>query len=273
MEYIQYQLVVESKLREILIAFLGEMPFDTLEETENGLNAYLPAALYEEAIDQKIQELTHQFRFKWQKKHIPAQNWNALWESNFQPIQIGHFCGIRASFHPPFSKVKHEIIINPKMAFGTGHHETTFMMIQMMQPLNFKNAKVLDFGCGTGILSILASFMEAIMIDAVDIEEASYENTIENVQVNNAHNIHAYQGTLDAIIDSRYDFILANINRNVILKSLSTLYDKLDMRGCLLISGILKTDENVVTQQAKSIGFTLDEVIRKGEWVCLKFYR
>jgi len=193
-----------------------------------------------------------------------------LWESNFQPIQIHDFCAIRADFHPANTSVKHEIVIHPKMAFGTGHHETTFMMMSTMETIPFANKKVLDYGCGTGILAILAAKLEADTVQAIDIDPLSYENTLENIEKNQSEGIHTMLGELEKMSDSDFDIILANINRNVIIANLPTLFSKLRPDGLLLISGILQTDETLVTSHIKNAGFLVLDTLNKGEWLCIK---
>lgn len=273
MDYYQFQFTTSAEKAEIIMALLSQYPFDTFEETATGLNAYIPAEHFSNELGETVYLLAHGYEARLIHKRIAYKNWNEEWESNFEPVQVEQFCGVRATFHAPFKNVKYEIIIDPKMAFGTGHHETTWMMMKMMRELRFRNAKVLDYGCGTGILSLLAGKMGATMIDAVDIDVLSYENTIENAQLNNVFSINAIHGDIKAVIDSNYNIILANINRHVILNSLPTLYEKLDPRGTLLISGILQSDKNLLLEHIKKYPFTIDEIIQKGEWLCLKLYK
>lgn len=266
-----YQIHITPDLSEILMAFLESMPFTAFEEHNEGFNAYLEQGADETAVDGQLEELKSRFEFSFQKIIIENENWNAIWEAGFQPVLVENYCGIRANFHPPFENVKHEIIIQPKMAFGTGHHATTFMMMKMMESLDFHQKAVFDYGCGTGILAILASKEEASDIEAVDIESESYENTIENATVNQVDNIKTFHGTLEDVPLKKYDIILANINRNVILDSLGALYSRLKPNGLLLVSGILHGDESLVIKTAENAGFDYDEGIRKGDWSCLKF--
>lgn len=272
MNYWEYSFQLEEDKRDILLAFLSEWPFDSFLETENGLNAYVPDTDRKEVPDTDVYELATRFGAKLSIQEVPDANWNEAWESNFQPIVLDTFCAVRADFHPPQSGVKYEIVINPKMAFGTGHHDTTWMMMDAMRHHQFDRKKVLDYGCGTGILAILAAKMGATMIDAVDIELPAYENALENVQINNAFNVQVFHGKLDVILDNRFDFILANINRNVILDSLPTLRNKLNKGGILLISGILQQDEAIVLEAARKAGFTVDEKYYRNEWCCFQLF-
>ena len=273
-DYLQYQFSVEPEQRDILLAFLSRLPFESFEETDEGLMAYAPVnAVSEETISRDLEALGIAVSFTMSARRIEAHNWNETWEANFQPIRIDDFCSVRAEFHPPAEGVQYEVIIQPRMAFGTGHHETTFMMIGMMSSLNLQGTKVLDYGCGTGILAILAGKMGAIEIDAVDIEEAAVENTITNADNNAVGGIRVIHGTLSAVKGKGYDLILANINRNVILKSLSSLYEKLSPNGVILLSGILITDRAFVIKEAEKEGFSLREQVEKGEWCGLKMHR
>ncbi|TXB62193.1 50S ribosomal protein L11 methyltransferase [Phaeodactylibacter luteus] len=272
MDYYRYVIQSAAPLREVIIAFLGDLPFDTFEETETGLNAYLRKDDDVEAIEGQLSDIAGQLSFSYTRELIPHQNWNKVWESNFEPIQVGGFCGVRASFHPPMADVAHEIVIDPEMAFGTGHHETTFMMMHQMQGLSFEGGRVFDYGCGTGILAILAAMLGAEQVDAVDIERPAYESTLENASRNGVGaTVHAFFGDLGAVPDNQYDIVLANINRNVILNSLRALYERLLPEGVLLASGILLTDKALVVENAESAGFQWLAEERKGDWACLKF--
>lgn len=271
MDYYQYLVTTDASMTEILIAMFSQQPFDTFEETETGFGAYIPAKSHQSEIEEYIQELQRQFNFTYKKNHIPAQNWNAVWESNFQPILVDEFCGIRADFHPPLPRVQHELIINPKLAFGTGHHETTWMMMKMLEGQNLQQKTVFDYGCGTGILAILAAKLGASAIAAVDIEEPAYENTLENITINQVKGITTYCGTLETVPFATYDLILANINRHVILDSFTALYQRLKRNGRLLISGILKTDQALILQSATEHGWQPLRILERGEWISVEF--
>ena len=268
MDYYKFEFQTSPENSEMLLALLSQFPFDSFVENENGIDAFIPFQDYQSGLEGEIDNLNGLFDFSYQKTAIKYKNWNEEWESNFQPILVDDFCGIRADFHEPLTNVQHEIIINPKMAFGTGHHETTWMMIKMMQNLDFSQKNVFDYGCGTGILAILASQLGANKIDAVDIELPSFENTLENSRINNIQNIHAIHGTLENVKDLTYEIVLANINRHVILDSISTLNNMMVESGKLLISGILIEDKELVHQAAENAGFKIQDSIQKNNWIC-----
>lgn len=268
MNYHKYELHTNPETVEMLVAFLSESPFDTFEESPDGLCAYAPVTASEQEIETQLADLQQQFEFTWTKEIIPGQNWNELWESNFQPVIVGDFCAVRADFHDPIPGKKWELVINPKMAFGTGHHETTWQCIAAIEHLPMSGAKVLDYGCGTGILAILASKEGASEVEAVDIETESYLNTVDNCAANGVTNVTARLGTLEAVQGRDFDGILANINRHVILDSLPSLANLLKPNGWLLISGILLADETVVTEAAAAVGIVKKEMNHRGNWLC-----
>ena len=263
---------------EILTVFLGELPFETFEDTETGLKAYIQEKELTEKVEKQVSRLAKKHGFSFTKTFILYQNWNVLWESNFEAIKVDDFVGLRADFHPPTvhrtpdgEGVQFDLVINPKMAFGTGHHETTYMMMQLMREVDFKGKKVLDYGCGTGILAILASKLEAKTIEAVDIEYPAYENTIENCAINNVDNVKAIFGQLHDVESSGFDVILANINRNVILDSLDSLKNRLNTEGgVMLISGFLIEDENVLLEALSKYNFTVKNKLHKRIWLCMR---
>lgn len=273
MPYLQYHFTTAPEWRDILLAFLGEMPFEVFEETEDGLLAYVPAESADEALDAEINELKSRFELSWSKQLLPDQNWNEVWESNFQPVIVDDFCAVRAEFHEPITGVQHELIIQPRMAFGTGHHATTEMMMRQMRHLHFPGAEVLDYGCGTGILAILAARLGASHTDAVDIEDESHANTLHNADLNGTPQIHAFCGTLEAVPHRIYDIILANINRNVLLETMSAMAERLRADGTLLLSGILAQDVPVITESAAAQGLKPVSQLQQGDWVCIALQR
>lgn len=274
MDYYQFAIACSPETTDILIAFMADMPFDTFEESEAGFTAYLSAKADLHAVEAGLSDLQAQFPFSFEKSFVPGQNWNVIWETNFHPVVVGDFCGVRADFHEPFgSAVKHELVINPKMAFGSGHHETTWMCLAALEKLPVAGAKILDYGCGTGILAILASRLGAAELEAVDIENESFLNTEENARVNGANNITACCGTLADVQGRDFDGILANINRNVILDSLPQLAQILRPGGWLLVSGILREDEDIVGNAAAEQGFQKHATQARGNWLCIHFAR
>ena len=272
LDYWKYAIRCTPDTAEVLLAFLAEGPFDTFEEVETGLDAYCPSPTQGEA-EALLAETREQFEFSWEATFMPGQNWNELWESNFHPVEVGEFCAVRADFHPPMPGFRWELVINPKMAFGTGHHETTWQCIAALENLPLTGARVLDFGCGTGILAILASKLGASELEAVDIEEESYRNTLENAAINEVHNLTVRCGTLDQVQGRDFDGILANINRNVILDTLPRLAELTRPGGWLLVSGILEQDGEVVMAAAEAVGFEKKNGTQRGNWLCIKFER
>ncbi len=271
MDYTLYKVICVNEIREILIAFFSEYPFDTFEELEGGLLAYIPTTAETQFVQSSIADLKTQFEFDYDTELIPAQNWNAVWESNFQPIIVDNFCALRADFHPPITSVKHELVIQPKMAFGTGHHATTFQMMQQMQAIDFKHKSVLDYGCGTGVLAILAAKEGAAKVDAIDIDEWAYENTSENASINQARDINILKGDITSVSDQTYDIILANITFNVIFNSLDTLSTMTVNKGLLLASGFFAEDVAALELQAHKNGFKNTKTTHKDKWACVLF--
>ncbi|HEY9178177.1 MAG TPA: 50S ribosomal protein L11 methyltransferase, partial [Flavipsychrobacter sp.] len=248
MNYIQLRFAEpDAEKRAILIALLAEEGFDSFEEEQDALLAYIAKDLYTEDIVSAVGEM---FTGAIETKEIAQQNWNEEWESGFQPVHVAGFCTIRAGFHAPDTTVPYEIIITPKMSFGTGHHATTRLMIQQMKTIDFAGKEVLDFGTGTGVLAILAEKLGAAGVLAIDNDEWSYENTLENVAVNNATGIDVQQGSLELAGDRKFDVILANINRHILLQYMHPMRAALKAGGVLLMSGILDADEQVVRQEA-----------------------
>lgn len=268
MNYYNYKVSCTSEQAEWLVTIVGQQPFDSFEDTETGFNAYIPEKFLTDATDTDMESWKTQFGFSYEKIFVPYKNWNEVWESNFQPIEVENFVRIRADFHPTTAGFDHEIIINPKMAFGTGHHETTYMMMLIMRDLDLTNKSVFDYGCGTGILAILAAMRGSTDLDAVDIELPSYENTLENCEINSTKGVKTYHGILDTVPKRSYDVILANINRNVILPSLPELRERLNQDGDLLISGFIQEDEQLMADAVSKEGFKILRTEKRGNWIC-----
>jgi ribosomal protein L11 methyltransferase len=239
MNHIQLSIEANEEQQEILISELSELEAIGFEQTDTHLLAYFEKDNFK---SYEVNNLVKEFTFN--ITSIPEQNWNAVWESNFEPVVVDDFCAIRADFHQPIKNVQHEIIITPKMSFGTGHHATTYMMIEQMSNINFTKKRVFDFGTGTGILAILAQKLGAASITAIDNDEWSIENAKENFQKNDVHSITLYRSS--AMPKDSFDIILANINRNVLNEYASALVSILSPKGVLLVSGILKEDVSVI---------------------------
>lgn len=273
MDYYCYEVTCEPNHVEALLGLFSAFPFDSFEEKENGWKAYLPAGLHDATIQDEVAELQLQLPFQLEVSFVKGENWNEVWESNFHPVLVDDFCAVRAGFHAPISGVQHEIVIDPKMAFGTGHHETTFAVMKMMREVDISEKEVLDYGCGTGILAILASLLKADAIDAVDIEEPAFENTIDNCRINNVVNVNVFLGDLEAVPSGSYDIVLANINRNVILGSLASLHARLKKDGLLITSGFLVEDGERMAEAFHEHGFSVNQIARNNNWLAVKCTR
>jgi ribosomal protein L11 methyltransferase len=208
--------------------------------------------------------------YEFQVEEVKAQNWNEQWEKDFQPVIVDDFCAIRAHFHAPVNSVQHEIIITPKMSFGTGHHATTYMMIQQMEHIDFQEKTVFDFGTGTGILAILAMRLGAKTVTAIDLDEWSISNALENIERNDCQSIDVFQAS-QVPEGIKYDIILANINKNVILQHLIFLVPAIDERGSILFSGLLQDDEEEIIKACKGFPLTLVKKISRENWISLYF--
>jgi ribosomal protein L11 methyltransferase len=255
LNYFEFEISIlpySSEISEILIAELAEVGFESFSETPSSLLAYIPENLME---IENIKPILTKDRFdrillSFTNKTIPAQNWNALWESNFDPIFIEDKILVRAPFHTIEKQFEHEIVIEPKMSFGTGHHETTALMMEQMLEIDFNGKVVLDMGCGTGILAILASQLGAKNITAIDYDEWAYENSIENFKRNNCNNINAILGDASAIPAIIYQVILANINRNVLLTDISAYSKFMNAENILILSGFYSEDMEMIVKEA-----------------------
>jgi ribosomal protein L11 methyltransferase len=201
---------------------------------------------------------------------IEQVNWNEAWEKNFNPIDVDGLCHVRAPFHPKTSAT-YDIIIEPKMSFGTGHHETTHMMIQHLLLDDLTNKSALDMGCGTAILAILAEMRGAKPIDAIDIDEWCYENSVENINRNNCEHIKVYQGDASMLKDQRYDVIIANINRNILLNDLKWYNNCLNVNGIVYLSGFYEADVAIINETCETIGLKLERKFERNQWVSLKY--
>lgn len=265
--YIQISInVKENESKDILVALLSEIGYEGFEEEKDLLHAYIHASEYDEQKLTKVLSLTN---FSFKKNIIQETNWNEQWEKSFDPVIVDDFCTVRASFHKTAATTTHEIIITPQMSFGTGHHATTYLMIEEMRWLDLQSKAVLDFGTGTGILSILASKLGADSIYAIDIDDWSIKNAAENIKENNCRNIYLEKsGELN--MSRKFDIILANINRNVILANLVFIQQHLQPGGVVLLSGLLLSDKPEIVEKAKNFGLNLVKQKEKDSWILLR---
>jgi len=259
-------------LNDTISGLLWQWPFESMLELESGVKAYIYEGDLTDEIRQGLIEMAEQFSLKISFVSIQDENWNELWEKSFQPVSIDDFCYIRADFHPDNERMPHRIIINPKMAFGTAHHETTYMMIQTMKNLVFQNKSVFDYGTGTGILAILAEQMGADYVVALDYDKNSTDNTFESISLNNCEKIEVHLGEIDVIKPTGpFDIILANINIIVLREQANNLAALTIPNGTLLLSGILNTQKDQIIKLYEGAGFSLQSFKTKGDWTCMLF--
>jgi ribosomal protein L11 methyltransferase len=271
--YIEYNFTLSPKepTTEILIAELGNAGFESFVESEEGVTAYIQKTEWRTSILEDIFVLnSDEFSIEYKYNEVAQTNWNAEWEKNFEPIQVDDLVSIRAPFHDN-PNLKYDIVIEPKMSFGTGHHETTHMMVQHLLKLDLENKKVLDMGCGTGILAIFAEMKGAKPLDAIDIDNWCYENSLENVARNNCENISVYEGDASLLTGKKYDVIIANINRNILLIDMKVYTNCLNEKGILLLSGFYEADIPVIDAEVSKFGLTLETTIQRNNWVALQY--
>lgn len=272
MSYQYVTIKSDNKLHEFLIAELQEIGFDSFEEKNMELLAYIQKELFnDEKLNERLNAVDEGLSYT--VNDLPDVNWNQEWEAQFEPLEIANQVYIRASFHPEQNTFPYQIIINPKMSFGTGHHETTSMMIEQMLTLNIKGRRVLDVGSGTGILSVMASKLGASFCFGVDHEVWAYQNAIENAGENNCINCHFIHGTINDVSEGEFDFVLANINKNVIISELEQYEKKLVNNGQLLLSGFLEENVYQVEQLANAYKLRLNKANFKNDWAFLSFVK
>ncbi|MFC6877906.1 50S ribosomal protein L11 methyltransferase [Flavobacterium myungsuense] len=271
--YLGYHFTVEPKDlgSEILVAELGELPFESFIESDFGVTAYIQKQFWNETILEEVQILNSpEFVISYTIEEIEQVNWNEEWEKNFEAIDVDGKCHVRAPFHPK-TNAEFDIIIEPKMSFGTGHHETTHMMIQHLLETDVAEMKTLDMGCGTAILAILAEMKGAKPIDAIDIDNWCYLNSIENAERNNCKNITVYEGDAAILKDKKYDLIIANINRNILLNDMQSYVDCLNPKGTILFSGFYTEDIPFIDASCIEKGLTFVKKLERNNWVSLKY--
>lgn len=259
--------------RDILQALMGSIGFDSFEDHQEGFKAYIQSTLFSEVdLNEIINHLPIQVKVEFSSEEIPEQNWNETWEKNyFKPIVIGDQVLIRSSFHKTDAKCKYEILIDPKMAFGTGHHSTTWLVADRMTRMEFDNKRVLDMGCGTGILAILAGMKGAKDLVGIDIDEWAYQNCLENIKLNGQQNIDIRLGGSEKIGNDQFDVVLANINRNILLGDMAHYAKAIIPGGSILFSGFYTEDLPIIRESAESQGLSFIDSADKKNWVVAEF--
>jgi ribosomal protein L11 methyltransferase len=269
-DYIEIIIPVSSEEQSSLfIASLTALGFDGFLEEAACLKAYIPYLTFNRS---EFESWCSESQVQAQQNLVKPTNWNQQWESNFQPVNVGKFAVVRASFHSPVNEVEYDIIINPKMSFGTGHHATTYMMIDQMKGIDFLNKRVLDFGTGTGVLAILSKKMGASYVAAIDNDTWSIENATENIHLNGTMEIVLNCASFPPAQDT-FDIILANINKSVLLRFISHFHSLLNPGGLLLLSGFLKDDVEDLSTAAQTNGFIIENAQFQNEWVLLRLKR
>jgi ribosomal protein L11 methyltransferase len=259
--------------KEIITHELAEIGFESFMEEGEQLLAYIPKDAFKE---DNLSKLMDEYRSKeviisTTKKIIPHQNWNAIWESDYEPVKVGKRLYIRAPFHPEDDQFELSIEIQPQMSFGTGHHSTTYLLSEVLLDLELENKSVLDVGTGTGVLGIISSKKGAQEVIGTDIEEGAVENTKENIERNKVANFSVIHGDIECVPLKKVDIILANINKNVLLKHLSTYADRISPSGYLLLSGFFETDKEELITASEKEGFHYEQSFIQDTWAVLKF--
>lgn len=260
--------VANDEQQEILLALLSEEGYDGFEETGTALNAYISEDAYNE---DQLNQLVKPFGVEYTKEVIAPKNWNAEWESSYEPVIVDEFVAVRAHFHQPIKTVQHEIVITPKMSFGTGHHATTWQVMKLMQGVDFNNKSVFDFGCGTAVLAILAEKLGASSVLAVDNDDWCIENSIENVEANHCRNITVQKA--DVPSTQQFDIILANINRHILLQYMGTMAASLSKGGAIIISGFYKEENQLLIDAANAHQLQLIAASDRNNWSALLFQK
>ena len=269
--YIEVAVKVQplEPFRDIFIAQLGTLGFESFSETAEGFEAYIIKEDYDEAAVKEAL-IWEGVQTSFVTQEIEQINWNAEWEKSFNPIEVKDKVNIRAPFHDP-KDFSYEIIIEPKMSFGTGHHETTHLMIEHLLDMDLTGKKVLDMGTGTGILAIFSEMKGAEAVDAIDIDLWSFENTIENAERNNCKYIHAEHGGVELIEGRSYDVVIANINRNILLQDMQQYIATLMKGGNLLLSGFYSSDLQMIRDSAEEYGMVYESVLVRNDWNAVRF--
>lgn len=271
MTYTEYEFFTTDELeRDWLISILGDHHFEGFEETTASLKAYVPTQKMRPLLMKEILFDNDFHHLKYSSAEIEEKNWNEEWEKNFEPITVANKVAIRAPFHAPIA-AEHEIVIEPKMSFGTGHHATTASVIELMLKEDFEGKSVLDFGSGTGILAILAEKLKAKEVVAIDNEEWAYNNCVENTARNSCSTIVTIKGDESHVFTQTFDVVLANINLNVVLANMGGWSKLLTEKGIMIVSGILINNEVLVVNEARKHNLVLKDIVRKDGWIAASF--
>ncbi len=271
--YLEYNFKIDplQPASDILIAQLGEVGFESFVENDEGILAYIQKEDWYEDILGSVQIMGNaKIAIDYGLQEIEQENWNETWESNFNPIQVDDQCVVRAPFHER-ANVPYDIVIEPKMSFGTGHHETTHMMLQFILDTDFEGKSVLDMGSGTGVLAILASMKGAKDVEAIDIDNWCYQNAMENMERNDRTNITVREGDAGLLGEKVYDIVLANINRNILLNDIPTYGRSLAQNGILILSGFYTEDISFISEKCGEIGLKFEKSLEKNNWVAVKY--
>ncbi len=275
MDYVELNIpIADSEIGEIITAELADFPFESFTEEGKQLKAYIPQERLADCKDQ-VDEILSSYSIKGARYiSIETQNWNAQWESNFEQVEVGREILIRAPFHAADPAFRTEVVIMPKMSFGTGHHATTHLMSEAITKIDVRGKKGLDMGSGTGVLAIIAVKYGAVALDAVDIDEWAYENCCENIEQNGVKDaITPIWGGVSTIEGNRYDFILANINRNILLGDMSSYVATLNEGGTMLMSGFFVEDIAALRTKAESLGLKYVGFSERDGWAMMQLER
>lgn len=266
---------IQEYQKDLLIAELADVGFDTFEDTEKGFEAFIIADQFNEtALIDVLKGLDEDLQYSYLIQDIEPENWNEEWEKNFTPLIISDKCYVRATFHEPQPQYTYEIVIDPKMAFGTGHHQTTTMMMEYILETDVTDKVILDMGAGTGILAILASKRGAKELIAIDNDDVCYESAIENAALNQIDNLTSLCGSKDAIPAIDFDIILANINRNILLDQIESYAAVLKDKGTIFFSGFYESpDLEMITAHCEQFGLHYVDHKKIGDWVAAKFVK
>ena len=275
MDYIEVSITNFSGFDpEIVMAQLAELGFESFTETEPGIQGFIREDMYREIpVGAYLKQVCDEHGLQCSFRTIAAQNWNAIWESEYEPVVIAGKCRVRAPFHAPSDGMPYEIVIEPRMSFGTAHHETTSLMLDLLMTEEVKGKRVLDMGCGTGVLAILASKMQAAEVVAIDNDDWAYSNALDNMEKNDAPAVTVIRGEAGAIPRPGYDLIIANINRNVLLNDIPVYAGFLMEPGVLLMSGFYEQDLDQIRAAAENAGLRYANHKSDNNWVGAKFVK